>query len=154
MAPRGRDNQTLDLLAWEPEKPVRRFESERVRAVSLRAKIARSVAETLNDHSESREAVAHAMGEWMGEDMSKNMLDAYASEARDDHSISFVRLLALVHATGDIRPLQVAAEMFGHSVVEDRFLPWIEFGQLSEVTEELSKKKDAALRAAKKGPRR
>lgn len=151
---RGRDTQTMDLLAWEPESPVRRYEEGRVRAVSLRAKIARAVAETLLEYPESREHVAASMSEWMGEDMSKNMLDAYASEARDDHSISFVRLLALVHATGDTRPLQVAAEMFGCSVVEDRFLPWIEFGQLSEVSEELSKKRDAALRLAKKGPRR
>jgi len=65
------------------------------------------------------------MSAYLGEDVSENMLNAYASEARDEHIISLVRLIALIHATRDRRPLELIASMFGWAVIERRHLPAI-----------------------------
>lgn len=94
------------------------------------------------------------MGAWLGEDVSPNMLDAYASEARNDKTIPFLRLIALIEVTKDLRLLQLAAELFGHSVVDDKYLTWVEVGQLSEKKDELEKELDAARRTARRGGNR
>ncbi len=148
---RQRDTRTLDLLTWEPPQLVRRFEERRVRAASLRDRISLAVAETLKECGMSRDEVAQRMSEWLGEEVSKNTLDAWASQARDDHTPSFLRVLALVHATGDVRLLQMGADQFGQSVVENRYLPWVSVGQLADKKEEMDKAFEVARRMAKKG---
>jgi hypothetical protein len=147
---RPRDLKTLDMFTeWQPPEVVQRFADVSVRAATLRDKIALAVAETLSGSELDRPTVAQKMAEWLGEDVSKNMLDAYASQAREDHVISLLRLIALVHATGDLRIFQMIAEMFGYSVVEDRYLPWIEVGQLAEKKDEFDRAFDAARRNAR-----
>jgi len=61
---------------------------------------ASAVANILKVEPRNRFEVAGAVSALMDEDVSKLMLDAYASEARDAHRISFDRLLALIAATG------------------------------------------------------
>jgi hypothetical protein len=61
--------------------------------------IAGGVARALRDDARTREEVARAMSELLGEDVTRFMLDAYASEARDNHNISAGRFLALIAAT-------------------------------------------------------
>ena len=147
---RPRDNRTLDLFDdWQPPEVVQRFDDTRVRASSLRQKMALGVAETLKGSDLDRDAIAEAMAAWLGEDVSKNLLDAYASQAREEHVISLLRLIALIHATGDLRILQMIAELFDHSVIDDRYLPWIEVGQLAERKDEFDRAFDAARRKAK-----
>lgn len=148
-----RDAQTLDLFSWEPPVLVRRFAEERVRAASLRARISLAVTETLKEADRPRDEIAQAMTDWLGEEVSKNMLDAYASQAREDQTISLLRVLALIHATGDVRILQMAAEMFGFAVIEQRYLGWVEVGQLADRKERIDRSFDAARRLAKKGMR-
>jgi hypothetical protein len=132
---------------------VERYEEERVRAASLRSRIAKAVAETLKAADGfSREEIAAAMSDWLGEDISKHMLDAYASEAREEHTIPFLRVLALLHVTGDMRLLQLAAEMFGHSVIDDRYLTWVEVGQLADQKESIDRAFEAARRNARRRP--
>lgn len=152
MAKARGDNHTLDLLSWEPAAVVERYDEERVRASSLRARIAKAVSETLKEATAPREEIAMHMSHWLGEEVSKNMLDAYASEAREEQTISFLRLLALVHVTGDVRLLQLGAEMFGHSVIDDKYLAWVEIGQLADTKNEIEKALDAAKRNARRRP--
>jgi hypothetical protein len=154
-----RDPNTLDLFEdWTPDEVVQRFDAARVRTSTLRAKVARAVSETLKDCGRSREDVAKDMSAWLGEDVSKAMLDAYASEAREEHTISYVRLLALVHATGDVRPLQLGAELFDHVVAHTRYLNWIEVGMRADRREQAARLKEEAdvgfalaIRAARRG---
>src|SRR5262245_43104679 len=61
--------------------------------------IAASVARALRDDSRTRDDIARAMSELLGEEVTRFMLDAYASEARDNHNISAGRFLALIAAT-------------------------------------------------------
>ncbi|WP_456387891.1 hypothetical protein [Profundibacter sp.] len=87
------DTHTMDLLSWEAKPIVEAFAPARVRTSSLRSKIARAVSECMKDVEESREVLAAGMGAWLGEDVTENMLNAYASEAREDHTIPYLRLL-------------------------------------------------------------
>ena len=152
MAKARGDRKTLGLFDWEPPDIVRRFDPERVRTATLRARIAKAVSEALKDSDIKRKDIAGAMSAWLGEDVTKNMLDAYASEARGEHTIPYLRLLALVHVTGDLRLLQLGAEMFGAAVVDEKFLPWVEVGRLADRKEDIGKAFEAARRQAKRRP--
>ncbi len=143
------DHNTGDLLSWEPPEVVKRYDERRIKTATMRARIAHAVSETLTDSDKSREIIAEEMGAFLGGEVSKNMLDAYASEAREDHTISFVRLLALIHVTNDVRPLQVGAEMFGHLVVDDKFMKFIELGMMVERGEKLQRLNEDADKAIK-----
>ncbi len=142
-----------NLLDWQPPEIIKRYDDTTVRTATLRARIARAVSETLKTYEEAREDIAAAMTEWLGADVSRNMLDAYASEAREEHTISFLRLLAMIHVTGDVRLLQLGAEMFDHSIVDDKYLPWVEVGQLADQKENIDKAFEFARRHARKGVR-
>ncbi len=139
----------LDLLAWAPPAAVARFADERVRAASLAGLVCRAVSEALKDCGMPREQVAARMSAYLGEDVSKHMLDAYASEARDQHNISVVRLVALLHATADRRLLEVFAELFDWAVIERKFLRLIDIAALQEREDELRRAREALRREAK-----
>lgn len=153
MARRRGDTQTMDLLAWQPRtEPIKRFRPEVTRAASLRAAISKMVAQSLKDCDRSRDDVAAAMGAYLGdgEVVPKSMLDAYASEARDDHVISLLRFLALAHATGDAqRLLQGLAEHFGLAVIPERFVPAIRAEMLRDQIEHLQREEALARRSWK-----
>lgn len=63
------------------------------------ARTARTVAEILKDDVRDRSVIAAEMSVLLAEEVSKAMLDAYASPARDGHNISFARMCALVAVT-------------------------------------------------------
>lgn len=62
-------------------------------------KVNRLVGTILASDTRSRYVIAAAMSELLEEDISKSMLDAYSSPARDDHRVPFSRLAALVIVT-------------------------------------------------------
>lgn len=140
-----------DLLEWQPPMPVVAYEPAHVRGATLAASIARAVAATLRDCGLSRDDVATRMSAYLGERVSRNMLDAYASEARQGHPIPVTRLVALMHATGDRRLLQLIAEPMGWAVIERRYLPMIELAAVQDQRDELAKRADALRRAARAG---
>lgn len=135
------DRETLDLLNWKPPSVIERFDEERIKAASIRSRIAHTVAETLSECKLPRREIAEKMTAYLGEAVTKNMLDAYASEAREDHTIPYHRLIAIVHATGDIRPLQMAAELFDYLVVESRYGKLIDLGLMVDRAEKLQREK-------------
>lgn len=151
MAPRQTDERTLDLLSWQPPEPVAAFAPEQVRAASLKAALAKGVSLALKECGLDREAAAEAISDFLGERVSKDMLDAYASEAREDHVINVVRFQGLLHATGDRRLLQMLAEPMGWAVIDKRYLPAIESALLDEKIAELGQRKALAQRAMRGG---
>ena len=94
--------QQLDLLAWEPPQAVARFPAEAVRGASLSTRMCRAVAAALKESDLPREKIAREMGAFLGQEVSKNMLDSYASQAREGHVITLLRFIGLLHATGDL----------------------------------------------------
>lgn len=146
-----RDVRTMDLFAWEPPVLVHRFDEHRVRAATLRDRISLAVAETLKEAEVPRKNVAESMSAWLGEEVSENMLNAYASQAREDQTPSLLRAWGLAHATNDLRVFQMVVEDFGHAVIDRKWLPWVEVGQLADKKDEFDRAFDAARRNARRG---
>ena len=144
-----RDARTLDLLSWQPPQPAVRFEDHKVRGATLNARICRAMAVALEECDASREEIAERMGEYLGETVSKHMLDAYVSEARDTHTINIVRFAALVHATHDWRLLSLLPELFGFAVVDERYVSLIRAQQIREKVAELDRLAEVEERKAK-----
>lgn len=139
-----RDRSTLDLFRdFTPPPVVARFEAERVRAATLSARIARAVSECLRDCGVSREAVAERMSRYLDESVTKAMLDAYASPARESHAISVHRLVALVVATGDVRLLNAVLADTDTIAVAARYEALIHREQAKELREKLDREIDA-----------
>lgn len=139
------DRKTLDLLSWHPSSPkVERFDEQMVRAATISGKIALAVSRILADvkvrekEPLEREDVARRMGEFLGEEVSKNMLDAYASQSREDHKISVPRAVALMHATDDYRLLTLLAEELGLTVIPRKYEGTVREAILAEKIEELN----------------
>lgn len=126
------DPRQQTLLDWTPPEAVRRFEEVSVRAHTIADRIARAVSQAMKDSTLSRDELAESMSDYLGEgqDVPKNMLDAYASQARTEHVIPIVRFIALLHATGDQRLLQMIAEMFGWAVIDRKYLPLIDLASI------------------------
>lgn len=61
--------------------------------------IAAGVGRGLREDARSRYEIAAAVSELLDEEVSKAMIDAYASEARDNHNISAGRFFAFVAVT-------------------------------------------------------
>lgn len=114
------DGRQMDLLSWEPERARVGFEASQVRAASLADRLCLGMKLALEECGQTREAVAEAMGAYLGKSFSKNMLDAYVSPSRSTHVPSVVVLAAFVSATGDYRVLGILPEAFSHIVVHER----------------------------------
>ena len=139
----------MDLLNWQPAAPAVAFDEREVRAASVATRIARGIGAALRACGQTREQVAERMGVYLGKPVSRAMLDAYASEAREEHVISVPRFLALLHATRDRRLLELLAEPCGGAVVERRHLALITAAQLREREDELRREREALMRRAR-----
>jgi hypothetical protein len=146
---KSRDDKTMNLFNWTPPQPAKAFEPEKVRAADLRATFCRGMSLALKECGKPREQVAEEMGSFLGEGCPKNMLDKYVSEASEDHSVTLVRFSALVHATRDMRLLQMLAQQFGWAVIPEKFLPAIEEAVLADKIEELQQRQKMARRTWK-----
>ncbi len=139
-----------DLLDWQPPQTTKRFEDRQVRAATIQGRVCLAVSQALGDCGADRKAVAKKMSEFLGEHVTKNMLDAYASQARTDHTIGMPRFVALIHATGDRRLLELVAEMFGWAVIPRKFLPLIELAAIREREDALREQRKAITRDARR----
>ncbi len=86
---RARDTATLDLF------PVPEAAPELPGTMDFRGQVAHLVSEMLRRAPHDRFDVAARMSRLTGKDVSKNMLDAYASDAREDHNLPFYLIPAL-----------------------------------------------------------
>lgn len=141
--------EQLSLLDWSPPQAALAFEERRVRAATLHQRLARAVGVALAECGRPRAQVAREMSAFLGEPVSPAMLDAYASPGRDSHRIGAARLMALIHATGDRRLLQLMAEPFGWAVIEARHLALIEAALLREQEDEIRRRREALMRRAR-----
>lgn len=99
---RQRDDATLDLFSHARLFPVE-TPRELGSALDFNTKLSLAMARALDDARDrgvDRFEIARRMSLFLGQDISKGMIDAYTSQARETHTISAVRLKAFVHATG------------------------------------------------------
>lgn len=102
MARDRRDRDTGDLFHHARLFPV---ESPRELggALDFNAKLAAAMSRACREAAElgvDRFEIARRMSEMLGAEISKGMIDAYCSQARETHTISAVRFKAFVRATG------------------------------------------------------
>ena len=138
-----------DLFSWEPPKVTRAFAPEKVRAASLAASLSKAVSASLKECGKDREQVAREMAAYLGEAVSADMLDKYASEAAESHIINVVRFIGLIAATKDQRLLELVAATFGWAVIERKYLPAIDYAIALEKKAELERVTDAMRRGLK-----
>ena len=142
---RKRDPFTVDLFSnLKPEPVVDRFDDEEVKAWSVAGRLAKAVALTMENSGKSREQIAAEMTEVTKTNVSKAMLDAYASQAREQHSISALRLAALAVATGDARAFNVLLEEAGLIVVPKKYEALLRRERAKEMRELLDREEKAA----------
>ncbi len=96
---------------------------------STQEKWARAIGQALNDCPMSREEVARQMGDYLGKEIKPNILNAYASTARDTHVINIERLDALVYVTKDKRLVDLLAELVGCMAVPKEQAPYMEYAE-------------------------
>lgn len=95
--------------------------------------IAAIVAQALKGDPRSRLEVAGAVSALLDEPVSKPMLDAYASEARDLHNISAARLLAVVAVTERFDLLDLLCRRIGCAVLVGDEIKTARLGHLKAV---------------------
>lgn len=155
MPPRRPDNRTLNLLDWQPPEPIASYPEEMVRAATIGARISKAVSLTLSEAKREagddleRADVARRMSEFLGDKVSENMLNAYASESRDAHNISVVRALAMMHATGDYRLFKLIAEQLGFTIIDKKYESAVREAMIAEKLEELRAELDHLRRGRK-----
>lgn len=140
-----------DLLDWRPPVVVERYDERRVRSASLRDQVARAIAVTLQECGRPRPEIAAEMSAILGEEVPVSTLDAYASQAKFEHTISYMRLVALCEVTGDTRLLQLGAERCGRAIIEERYVAAVEAEMLRDKREALEKAEKAARKRWKGG---
>lgn len=106
---------------------------------------ASAVALILKGDPRNRYEVAAAVSAIVDEDVSKLMLDAYASEARDGHRISFDRMVALAVVTQRLDVLRGLLRSIGCDLLIGEEVYLAEIGHL----EAQKRATDARLRALK-----
>ncbi|KQZ15924.1 hypothetical protein ASD44_09840 [Mesorhizobium sp. Root554] len=147
-----RDHGTGDLFAWEPPKVAVGFDAGEIAGNRLGSKISRAVALALKTCGKSRTEVAARMSDELGYAVSVDMLDAYASEAKESHRITLERFVALVTATECMDLLGFVAGLFGLLVVPSKYVAIIELHLVEEQEKKLARHKEtlaAKLRAGR-----
>ena len=151
---RRRDALTADLFRdFRPEPVVERFDAEAVKAWSMQARLSKAVALTMDEADMSRDEIATQMSEVLKAPVSKAMLDGYASQAREQHSISAVRLVALVAVTQDVRPLNTLLEDAGLIVIPKKYEALLRREKARELKERAEREEQAADAEWKAGKR-
>lgn len=142
---RKRDTFTVDLFRdYQPQPVVERFDIDEVKAYSLSGKLSKAVARTMEESGMSRDEIAAAMTDLTKSPISKTTLDAYASQAREQHSISAVRLAALVTVTEDVRALNVLLEEAGFIVIPKKYEALLKRERARELRDQLEREANAA----------
>lgn len=111
MAKKGASSPNQFAFTFDAPQPATRP----AELAGMDARIARTVGEILKHDDRDRTVIAAEMSVLLNEEITKLMLDAYASPARDGHNISFARMCALIAVTNrfdlldrELRPIGAA----------------------------------------------
>ena len=103
--------------------------------------VASAVAQMLRDCGKSRHEVAILMSELVDDTVTKAMLDAYASEGREDHNISMGRFMALTAATSSYSVLGDLLRKIGATILVGEEIYLAEMGHLDAQERDIKRRK-------------
>lgn len=124
--PKARSNPAQLGFVFDPPSAA----VEPAALAGFERQISRAVAQMLKEDERSREFIAAAMGELLDEDISRYMLDAYASAARPEHKVIASRFLALVAVTGRYDLLDRVLRHVGAAVLVGEEVHTARLGQI------------------------
>lgn len=110
------------------------------------AELRQALSRALKDCPESRYEVAAKMSELLGDEVSKNMLDAYTAESREGHQISVLRFIALIAATNAYELLDIVAGKLGCRVLRGDEVVAAELGSIDREIADLKARKTILLK--------
>lgn len=144
---KSRDIHTLDLFRdYQPEEDVAaRIAPEITKGGTLNVQIARVVAHACQQSGKTREKIAKEMSAYLDQTITVNMLDAYASPARENHKITLERFIALLDATECYGLLAFICQFVGFVAVPERYADIIEIWRNDREIEERQRKRDALM---------
>lgn len=103
-------------------------------------KVASAVSLVLKEDDRDRWDVAAAMSRILDADVPKSMLDAYSAESKEDHNISFARMLVLIATTGRHDVLRSLLRPFGLDLVVGEEILLVEMGHLESQKREIERR--------------
>lgn len=128
-----RDLFTIDMFnGWTPPRVSVGFEPGTISGNRLASRISRAIAKALKECGKDRVTIAGLMSDRLGHKVSKDILEAYASEAKTGNNITVERLIALIHATDKTELLGFIAEEFDMAVVPRKFENVIELALIED----------------------
>lgn len=130
---RVQDTATLDLF------PVPHPAPETPGTMDYRVTVAHLVGDMLRGAQGDRFDVAAKMSRLTGKDVSKNMLDAYASDAREDHNLPFYLIPALESVCESHALTAWLVDMRGGRLLVGREALNAELGKLERARDEAAK---------------
>lgn len=144
---RRRDTLTLDIFRdyQPPEEVAARIDPDVSKGGTLDVKIARVLAHAMGQCGKSRSEIADEMSAWLGQRVTENMLDCYASPARRDHRITLERFIALIDVTGCYDLLAFVCDFSGFVAVPEAYSEIIEIWRDDREIEERTRRRDARL---------
>lgn len=131
---RTADTRTPDLFEVPvpaPELPGR---------LDFRPQIAHLVSELMRGAEGDRYAIAATVSRLTGKDVSKHMLDAYASELREDHNLPLYLLPALEAACGSHLLTAWLADVRGGRLLVGREALMADLGRLERARDDAAAK--------------
>lgn len=112
-------------------------------------RICQTVGTILNSDGRSRWDIAAKVSELLDEEVSKFMLDSYASPAREEHKVPMSRFLALVAVTGRHDLLDPLIREIGAAIVEGEEVLTVELGHIDR---QMAALRDRRKRIADRAP--
>lgn len=109
---------------------------------------ASAVSHALKDDDRSRDEIAGAVSAMLDQPVSKFMLDAYASEARDQHSIGVDRFLTLIAVTNRYDLLDALVRRIGATLLVGEEIYTARIGDIETRIARLQDELKAAKRLA------
>ncbi|WP_159648120.1 hypothetical protein [Sphingorhabdus sp. 109] len=92
--------------------------------------VASGISQALTGDGRSRWEISGKVSELLSEDVSKLMLDAYASEARGDHNVPMHRALAIIAVTERVDILDAWLRRIGVSALDGDEIKTAKLGHL------------------------
>lgn len=137
----GKRKTSTDQFAFtfDPPEPA----SMPAALAGLERQISRSVGEMLHHDPRSREVIAAEVSVLLDEEVSRAMLDAYSSAAREGHKVPFSRFLALVAVCERHDLLDHVVRQIGAAVLVGEEIHTARLGHIDREIARLRSERDA-----------
>lgn len=126
-------------FSFDPPAPAR----AEAALAGLDREVSATVALILKEDDRDRYAIAADMSRLLDDEITKPMLDGYASEARETFNIPFVRMLALVQATDRYDLLDRLVRRIGAALLVGDEIRTAEIGNIDRQIQKLKERRRA-----------